>query len=148
MSGKSSVSNGSDLGGPPGAADHAVPKVVGNIGDAVVAGLVNVGVAAGDAVAVGSSALLGRVVDVLVTVGRVAGLVFGSVLAAGHLRSNGSDSRSGSSNGNGSSSLVGGSNSVVGSGSNTVGSVGCVAKAGTVGKWVLGRGSGQGGGEQ
>merc|ERR1712018_518655 len=145
---KSSVGNGSDLGRPPGASDNAVPEVIGNIGDAVVASFVDVGVAAGDAVAVGSSALLGGVVDVLVTVGSVASLVLGSVLAAGHLGSNGSnscngsngsDSRSGSSKG--SSSMVSSSNTVIGSRSNTIGAVGCVrsvAKASSVGDWVLG----------
>jgi len=155
---KSSVGNGSDLGRPPGAADHAVPEVIGNIGDAVVASLVDVGVAAGDAVAVGSSALLGGVVDVLVTVGSVASLVLGSVLAAGHLGSNGSNSCNGSNGSNsrsgsskGSSSMVSGSNTVISSGSNTIGAVGCVgsvAKASSVGNWVLGCGSGHGGGEQ
>ena len=48
----SGVGNRGNLGGPPGAADHTVAEVVGNVGHAVVAGLVHVGVAAGDAVAV------------------------------------------------------------------------------------------------
>merc|ERR1712158_135935 len=130
----SSVGNLGNLGRPPGASDHTVAEIVSNVGHAVVAGLVNVGVAAGDAVAVGSSALLGGVVDVLVTVGSVARLVLGPVLAAGHLGSNGSNrcnrsnsshSRS-SSNSNGSSSVVGSSNTVVGCGSDTVGTVGSV----------------------
>merc|ERR1719210_1225661 len=128
--GVAGVGNGGDLGGPPGAADHTVTKVVGDVGDAVVPGLVDVGVAAGDAVAVGGAALLGGVVDVLVAVGGVAGLVLGSVLAAGHLggdggnsgdrgdRSNrGSDSRS---NSKWSSSVVGGrSDGMVSSGGNS-----------------------------
>merc|ERR1712158_147665 len=141
------VSSVGNLGRPPGASDHTVAEIVSNVGHAVVAGLVNVGVAAGDAVAVGSSALLGGVVDVLVTVGSVARLVLGPVLAAGHLGSNGSNrcnrsnsshSRS-SSNSNGSGSVVGSSHTVVGSGSNTVGAVsseGSVAKASSVGNWV------------
>ena len=151
----SSVGNRGDLGGPPGAADHTVTEVVGNVGHAVVAGLVNVGVAAGDTVAVGGSALLGRVVDVLVAVGGVAGLVLGPVLAAGHLGGNGSNGCNGSNSGHSRSSSNGnGSSSMVSSGSNgTVGTVGtgvgswCVAKA-SVADWVLGRGGGQGGGEQ
>merc|ERR1712158_154970 len=137
----SSIGNRGNLGRPPGASDHTVAEIVSNVGHAVVAGLVNVGVAAGDAVAVGSSALLGGVVDVLVTVGSVARLVLGPVLAAGHLGSNGSNrcNRSNSSHSR-SSSNSNGSGSVVGSGSNTVGavsSVGSVAKASSVGNWVL-----------
>merc|ERR1719222_1731594 len=81
---KSSVGNRGNLCRPPGASDHTVAEVVGHVGDAVVAGLIHVGVAAGDTVAVGTSALLGGVVDVLVTVGSVARLVLGPVLAAGH----------------------------------------------------------------
>ena len=156
----SGIGNGGDLGGPPGASDHAVTEVVGNIGHAVVAGLINVGVAAGDTVAVGGSALLGGVVDVLVAVGGVAGLVLGPVLAAGHLRGNGSNSNRGSnssrSHSNGRSSSNGnGSSSVVGCRSNTVGAVASsvgtwsVAKASVADRdWVLGRGGCQGGGEQ
>merc|ERR1719221_2148668 len=122
------VGNGGDLGGPPGAADHTVTKVVGDVGDAVVPGLVDVGVAAGDAVAVGSAALLGGVVDVLVTVGGVAGLVLGSVLAAGHLGGDGGDG-SDRSNGRRRSSVVGGrSKCMVGSGSNSSVSIRSEAK--------------------
>ena len=152
----SGVGNRGDLGRPPGASDHAVTEVVGNVGDAVVAGLVNVGVAAGDTVAVGGSALLGGVVDVLVTVGGVAGLVLGSVLAAGHLGSNGSNSNSSrsdsnsrsSSNGNGSSSVVSCRGNAVGAVASSVATV-SVAKASVAnGDWVLGRGGCQGGGEQ
>ena len=152
----SGVGNRGDLGGPPGASDHAVTEVVGNIGHAVVAGLINVGVAAGDTVAVGGSALLGGVVDVLVTVGSVARLVLGPVLAAGHLGSNGSDrcnrgnsgdSRS-SSNGDGSSSVVGCRSNTVGAVASSVGTW-SVAKASVADRdWVLGRGGCQGGGEQ
>ena len=152
------VGNGGDLGGPPGAADHTVTKVVGDVGDAVVPGLVDVGVAASDAVAVGSAALLGGVVDVLVAVGGVAGLVLGSVLAAGHLggdggngsdrgdRSNrGSDSRS---NSKWSSSVVGGrSDGMVSSGGNSSVSSGMVTKTGVTQR-VLGGGCGQGGGQE
>ena len=152
----SGVGNRGDLGGPPGASDHAVTEVVGNVGHAVVAGLINVGVAAGDTVAVGSSALLGRVVDVLVAVGGVAGLVLGPVLAAGHLRSNGSNCCNGSNSGHSRSSSNGnGSSSVVSCRSNTVGAVASsvgtwsVAKASVADRdWVLGRGGCQGGGEQ
>ena len=147
------VGNRGNLGRPPGASDHTVTEVVGDVGHAVVAGLVHVGVAAGDTVAVGGSALLGGVVDVLVTVSSVARLVLGPVLAAGHLGSNGSNSghsRS-SSNGDGSGGLVSSSDAVVGGGSNTVGAVGSlgsVTKASSVGNGVLGGGGCQGGGEQ
>merc|ERR1719239_576373 len=99
-----------------------------------MAGLINVGVAAGDTVAVGGSALLGGVVDVLVAVGGVAGLVLGPVLAAGHLRGNWSNSNRGSN-------TVGAVASSVGTWS--------VAKASVADRdWVLGRGGCQGGGEQ
>merc|ERR550517_2035115 len=156
----SGVGNGGDLGGPPGTSDHTVTEVVRNVGDAVVAGLINIGVAAGDTVAVGSSALLGGVVDVLVAVGGVAGLVLGPELAAGHLGGNGSNSNRGSnssrSHSNGRSSSNGhGSSSVVSCRSDTVGAVASsvgtwsVAKASVADRdWVLGRGGCQGGGEQ
>merc|ERR1719210_372373 len=152
------VGNRGDLGGPPGAGDHTVTKVVGDVGDAVVPGLVDVGVAASDAVAVGSAALLGGVVDVLVAVGGVAGLVLGSVLAAGHLggdggdgsdrgdRSNrGSNSRSDSK---WSSSVVGGrGEGMVSSGGNSSVSSRMITKTGVT-KRVLGGGCGQGGGQE
>ena len=151
--GVSSVGSRGKLGRPPGTSDHTVAEVVGNVGHAVVAGLVNVGVAAGDTVAVGSSALLGSVVDVLVAVGGVAGLVLGPVLAAGHLRGNGSNSNRGSnsrssSNGNGSSSVVDCRSNTVGAVASSVGTW-SVAKASVADRdWVLGRGGCQGGGEQ
>ena len=148
----SSVGNRGNLGGPPGAADHTVAEVVGNVGHAVVARLVHVGVAAGDAVAVGSAALLGGVVDVLVAVRSVAGLVLGPVLAAGHLGGNGSDCNRGNRGSHSSHSKRG--SSVVscrGKTKGRVGSVGSrgVAKAGVGdGDRILGGGGGQGGGEQ